>query len=275
MAIRSHRLPSFWLAFTLGSLGLAVAGSYWWERQLPRRIEQAAAAGRLDECLRYSEQLSGLSWLPGASPLPQGRCRRDKAAQLWRQERWAEALRLQRQLVASPAATAADRARLGAWQADLRQTAMARFQDGDLEGALAALAPMGEDHRSDGRSIGDGLRQIWNRNRLQNERADKLARQSRWWEALDALNRIDHPWWQGQSRALRRQVEGGLEALKGKDHDHDSHGALPHTVSTQRLDDLVQQRLAAGMDDAKAFEGACRQLGGRIVEAGPESACQR
>jgi hypothetical protein len=274
-ALRRHRLPRFWLALTLGSVLLGLGLVYWWERQLPRRIEAAATAGRLEECLRYSEQLTALSWLPGRSPLQQGRCRRERAAQLWRQEQWAAALGLQRQLAHSVAGTKEDRRRLNGWQEELRRTAAARFQAGDLNGALAALAPLGEDHRSDGQALGDDLRQTWERNRLQLERASRLARQSRWWEALDALNRIDHPWWQQRSTALRKTVQAGLGRLKGKDQEQDSHGGLPHTVPPQQLDALVQRRIAAGMEDWKAFEESCRELGGKVVEAGPESACQR
>ena len=29
------------------------------------------------------------------------------------------------------------------------------------------------------------------------------------------------------------------------------------------------------MDDWQAFSTACRELGGRVVEAGPETACRR
>ena len=126
-------------------------------------------------------------------------------------------------------------------------------------------------------AIGDGLREIWNRNQLHLKRATVLVEQARWWEALDSLNRIDHPWWQAESVALRNQVRDGLESLrgKGKEQDHDSHGSLPHTVPPQQLEQLVERRIASGMDDWQAFEEACRELGGRIVEAGPESACQR
>lgn len=274
-ALRRHRLPRFWLALTLGSVLLGLGLVYWWERQLPRRIEAAAAAGRLEDCLRYSEQLAAVSWLPGRSPLQQGRCRRDRATQLWRQEEWARALRLQRQLIHSAAGTPQDRARLNDWEEELRRTAAARYQAGDLNGALAALAPMGEAHRSDGQALGDDLRQNWERNRLQLERAGRLARQSRWWEALDALNRIDHPWWQQRSLALRKKVQAGLTHLTGKDQEQHSHGDLPHTVPPQQLDALVQRRIAAGMGDWQAFEESCRELGGKVVEAGPESACQR
>ena len=33
--------------------------------------------------------------------------------------------------------------------------------------------------------------------------------------------------------------------------------------------------IAAGMDDGQAFERACKELGGKVVETGPESACRR
>ena len=100
-------------------------------------------------------------------------------------------------------------------------------------------------------------------------------KQQRWWEALDSLNRIDHPWWRQRSEPLREEVQRGLEKLKGADREHDVHGSLPHTVSAEKLDALVQRRIAAGMDEWQAFQEACRELGGKIVEAGPESACQR
>lgn len=275
LALRRHRLPRFWLALTLGTVAVGVAGVYWWERQLPGRIEAAASAGRLEECLRFSDQLAALSWLPGRAPQQQGRCRRARAAQLWSQEQWAAALRLQRQLVNSPAAVPDDRRRLQQWQADLRKGALARFQAGDLDGALVLLAPLGEDRHADGSALGDNLRELWQRNQAQFERAGKLTAQSRWWEALDSLNRIDHPWWQARSQTIRAQVEKGIARLKGMEKEHDSHGSLPHTVPADRLDALVQKRIAAGVDEWKAFEDSCRELGGRVVEAGPETACQR
>jgi hypothetical protein len=69
----------------LGTVAAGIGFVYWWERQLPARVAAAAASGQLDACLRYSDQLDALSWLPGRSSLDQGRCRREKAAQLWKQ----------------------------------------------------------------------------------------------------------------------------------------------------------------------------------------------
>ena len=275
MAPQRQRLPRIWLGLTLSGVLAFVAGAYWWERQLPDRLREAEQRGDLVSCVRYSEQLAALSWLPGHSPLELGRCRRQRALQLWRQGRHQEALSLQNALLRSPSGSPRDRQRLDTWRQSLRQQAMGRFQNGDLEGALALLVPLGEQHRDDGSALGDEFRQIWDRNRLQLERATRLSHKARWWEALDALNRIDHPWWKTKSAAVRRRVDQDIARLKGAEREHDAHGELPHTVPVARLDAAVQRRIAAGMDDWRAFEQACKELGGRIVEAGPDSSCQK
>jgi len=92
---------------------------------------------------------------------------------------------------------------------------------------------------------------------------------------LDSLHRIDHPWWQRRAQALNAKVEEGLKELKGKEREHDGHGDLPQSVPTAQLDAEVGRRIAAGMDEWKAFQAGCQALGGRVVEAGPETACQR
>ncbi|MFQ6538367.1 MULTISPECIES: hypothetical protein [Aphanothece] len=275
MALRRHRLPRFWLGVTLGLVAAGLGTAYWWERQLPTRLEQAAERGDLDACLRYSEQLQALRWLGGGAPGEQGECRRRKSEQLWQQARWAEALRLQLQLVNSPAGQPADRRQLDSWQESLKERALARFQEGDLPGSLALLEPMGEHRRADRKALGERLEEIWNRNRLQYERARRLSQEKRWWEALEALNRIDHPWWKQQSESVRAEVQQGISSLKGRERERDGHGELPHTVSVEQLDREVQQRIAQGMDEWSAFQSACRALGGKVVEAGPETGCQR
>jgi len=59
LALRRHRLPRFWLGLTLGLVASGLGAAYWWEQQLPQRLEQAARSGDLQACLRYSEQLEG------------------------------------------------------------------------------------------------------------------------------------------------------------------------------------------------------------------------
>ena len=275
MALRRHRLPRFWLGLTLGLVLSGVGATYVWERQLPGRLAAAIARGDLDACLRYSDQLAALRWLGSSTPSEQARCRRLKAEQLWQQQHWSRAIALQLQLVNSTAATGVDRAQLQRWEDALQRQALQRFELGDLNGALALLEPIGENHKQAGNSLGDNFREIWSSNRYQLERARQLVHQRRWWEAVDALNRIDHPWWKQQSKGLRQATQAGIAALEAGDREHDSHGSLPHTVPAQQLDALVQQRIASGMDEWAAFQSACKALGGQVVEAGPESACRR
>ena len=277
MAIRRHRLPRFWLVLTLGLVAAGVGSAYWWEKQLPQRLEQAAAAGRLDDCLRYGEQLASLRWLGGKAPLEQGRCRRLKAAELWRQGAWAEALKLQLQLVNSGTSTPADQQQWLDWQQQLETRALNLYREGQLEEALALLAPLNAAHNAGGTALGDQLREDWNRQRYLKERAAQLIPQKRWWEALDALNRIEHPWWKRRSQPLRAQVMKGIEGLRQQhEAEHNAHaGGLESNIPQAQLDALISARIAAGMDDWQAFNSACQALGGKVVEAGPETACRR
>ncbi|MFN5698961.1 MAG: hypothetical protein ACK486_18250 [Cyanobacteriota bacterium] len=265
------------LRWTLGfaAVALAIGVLYGWERNLNARLEQAAAAGRLEECLRYGNQLAALSWLPGHSRLDPDRCRRQRALQLWQAKQWREALTLQQQLVEAHPQDAEARRRRTAWGQELRNRASRLFQAGDLEGALAAAAPL--PAKGEASLLKQEMLEIWNRNRLQLERADRLVGQARWWEALDALNRIDHPWWQQRGVPLKQKAQAGIQSLKGKEKEHDNHGEgeLAHSVPVDQLDALVQRRIAAGVNDWQAFQQACAELGGRVVEAGPESACQK
>ena len=277
MAIRRHRLPRYWLVLTLGLVAAGVGSAYWWEKQLPRRLEQAAAAGRLDDCLRYGEQLAALRWLGGKAPLEQGRCRRLKAAELWQQGAWAEALKLQMQLVNSGTSTPADQQQLLDWQQQLEIRALELYRQGKLEAALAALTPLNAAHNAGGTALGDQLKEDWNRQRFLKERAAQLVPQKRWWEALDALNRLEHPWWKQHTKELRHQVEQGIAGLReAHEREHDVHGShLESNVPAERLNDLIGKKLAQGMDDWQAFSSACRELGGRVVEEGPETVCRR
>lgn len=275
MALRRHRLPRFWLGITLGLVAASLGATYWWEHQLPFKLGQAAAQGNLDACLSYSGQLEALRWLGDGAPREQGQCRRLKASQLWQQGQWLQALRIQVQLVNSAAGSAADQRQFESWQTDLQTRALDRFQRGDLAGALRLLAVVGADHNSEGSATGDNFKEIWARNQQQLQRAKKLVNEGRWWEALDGLNRLDHPWFKGQAQPLQAQVQAGLNKLAAHDREHDGHGSIPHTVPADQLDAQVQARLAKGLDEWSAFKAACRDLGGRVVEAGPESACQR
>jgi hypothetical protein len=154
----------------------------------------------------------------------------------------------------------------------LQQEALRRFSRGDPEGAVAAIAPLHQTNPSEAAALREALRSNWNRNRLEVARAERLAAADQWWEALDTLNRLDHPWWQRHSQALRLRVEQGAAALEQEHHQH-SHGPNASGVSTERLDAEVQKRLQLGKSQWQAFVEGCAAVGGQVLEEGPEVNC--
>ena len=61
LALRRHRLPRFWLGLTLGLVASGVGAAYWWEQQLPQRLEKAA----LGKCAEGVEDLGEAGLLEG------------------------------------------------------------------------------------------------------------------------------------------------------------------------------------------------------------------
>ena len=144
-----------------------------------------------------------------------------------------------------------------------------------LDEAIALLKPLEAGTESGGSTLSDTLRETWNRNRLTYERLINLVDDQRWWEALDSLNRLDHPWWQKRSESQRRIVESAI-TKRGSQEEHQQHGSGgPDVIRGEELEREVQVELQAGIDPWDAFATACRRLGGEIVEDGPESFCRR
>ena len=234
--------------------------------------------GDLEACLRYGEQLAALRWLDQEAPSEQAVCRRRQAELAWEGGDSSQALTLQSQLVNSNVGSEEqrrkDQSRLLLWRQTLRERALDQFRAGDLKLALITLQPLEHKGQRPGTQLSDSLRETWNRNKVDHERLrDKVQRQQ-WWEALSVLNQLDHPWWQEHALPLRRQVEEAIQNLRDR-QEHHSHGALPaHTVDPERLNTAVEERLSSGMDPWSAFVAGCADLGGVLVEEGPESLCK-
>jgi hypothetical protein len=277
LALRRH-LPRFWLIATLGGVAAFCGYAYWWEQQLPGRLRGAASRGDLESCLRYGEQLAALRWLDREAPIEQAICRRRQAELSWEEGDSTQALNLQSQLVNSNVGSEeqrrADRARLLQWRKTIRKHALDQFRAGDLEQALITLRPLEQKGQRPGTRLSDSLRETWNRNKVDHERLKDNVQRQQWWEALSVLNQLDHPWWQTHALPLRRQVEEAIQNLRDR-QEHHSHGALPaHTVDPERLNAAVEDRLSSGMDPWSAFIAGCADLGGVLVEEGPESLCK-
>ena len=274
-----HPLLRLWLVGTIGVVLTIATGAFWWEKQLPGRLKHAAEANDLEACLRYSEQLAALQWLGQTTPEEQAICRRRQGQRFWERGDTANALRIQRQLVLSgrgtPTQRQADRDTLAIWQHQLRERALELFRDGELNAAIALLAPMEGQPSGLGGRLSDTLRETWNRNRVDYERTEELIQEARWWEALDSLNRLDHPWWQNHAVKQQRTVLEAIERLR-ETQDHHQHGSSkPDVIGGALLDGEVQRLLLDGLSPWEAFQTACNSLGGSIEEDGPESFCQR
>ena len=246
--------------------------AFWWQQQLPARVRRAAANEDWSECLQSSEQLQTLGWPGQQVSAEQPLCRRLQAAALWGKGDQLHALLIQQQLVISAGSTAGDAAQLQAWRQSLKQQALIRYQQGDLTEALKLLS--GAEQSAQDKTLSAALEDNWHRNRLEAERAADLVGDQRWWEALDRLNRLDHPWWQQNTQEQRRTVNTAITALSSSE-GHLQHGTgESDLIQGESLNMAVQEMLEQGVEAWTAFEAGCRSLGGKVQEDGPESFCR-
>ena len=68
MAAPRQLLLRLWGVGTLGLVLAIATGAYWWEQQLPKRLQSALAANDYEACIRTSEQLASLRWLGEGAP---------------------------------------------------------------------------------------------------------------------------------------------------------------------------------------------------------------
>ena len=266
LRLRIWLLPSLAMLLSLGATAL------WWQRQLPAQLSRSAGNGEWIECLQASRQLQALGWLEPDAAAQQSLCRRRQAAALWDSGAQRAALHLQQQLVRSANASPDDTTQLQAWRQALQERALNLYQQGELGEALQRLAHLNQGKKNSGLST--ALTDNWHRNRLNAQRARELVRQQRWWEALDRLNRIDHPWWHQQTLPQRQQLNAALATLEAS-QEHLQHGSHHDNVlEGEALNQAVEQKLQQGLEPWMAFEAGCRSLGGTVEEDGPESFCR-
>ena len=181
MAAPRQLLLRLWGVGTLGLVLAIATGAYWWEQQLPKRLQSALAANDYEACIRTSEQLASLRWLGEGAPQEQALCRQKHAEHLWDQGDSIAALTLQKQLVASGHGDLAlHRKTLERWRQALMDQAIALFREGDLQQALALLDPLKGSARSSISQLSAALMEIWNRNQLEQRRLVQLVEQERW-----------------------------------------------------------------------------------------------
>lgn len=267
---RIHR----WVGIPVLAFSLGMTVLWLWKQELTRQLRSASADDKLDQCLGLERRLQALDWVPSPVAPDAGRCQREAAQRLWAGKKVELALRLQQELVRSKAAMSDDVQILSQWKGDLQRSALRSFQKGDLARALALLRLTDTSGGDPGiAAMTTQLEEIWGKNKADLGRAEAMAAKSRWWEALSALNSLTHPYWRAQSLPLRQTVEKAL--AKVEQARVNTHGPLPYAIPREKLNALVQQRVAAGVPDWQAFGEACRALGGRVVDGGPEATCEQ
>jgi hypothetical protein len=275
LAVQRHLLQ-LWVLATLGMVLAIAGGAFWWEKQLPAQLRDAIANQDYEGCIRASNQLASLQWLGQRAPAELALCRQRHAEQLWAQGATSKALELQYKLVVSGQGDLDhNRATLKQWQQTIQARAISLFRQGQLEPSLALLKPLELQQRGPIRDLRKTFQEIWNRNSVEHVRLVRLVQQERWWEALDSLNRLDHPWWKSKAKVQKQRIDTGLASFD-RGIEHNQHAAQPvDVISGQQLEQAVQRQLRQGVDPWDAFQAGCKSLGGQVKEDGPESFCQR
>ncbi|NBV58245.1 MAG: hypothetical protein EBR68_00395 [Synechococcaceae bacterium WB4_2_0811] len=276
MIARRSRLPWVWIIGTLGAVVLGLTGLGLWQKQLPHRLKRAAERGDLAACLRLGRQLGALQPLQPSQAALLENCLQRRAQRSWDGGLWWAALDQQRQLVRRSGNPAKADFQLQQWRDQLRTKVLQRFLRGELAQALSLISSSGENRFPEGQDLQDSIKENWAANRFQLEQAQQKIGQRQWWEALNHLNQLNHPWWIQQAQNQRLKVEQQVKALAEKKQQQNSHAGVPSGggPDAAALDARILQLVAAGKTDWAAFQAACRELGGEVREEGPESSCQ-
>ena len=157
--------------------------------------------------------------------------------------------------VGSPQQKEQDQRQLKLWRDELRDQALTQFRAGNLDEAMTMLRPLEKHDGRPGSRLSESLKESWNRNRLQLEQLREFVNQDQWWEALSALNQLDHPWWQRQAEPIRQEVEQAIDDLRDQ-KEHHSHGALPaHTVARDLLNEATLNKVRHGLVQGQGHVG--------------------
>ena len=270
-----RRLLRFMAGAAAGALVLKVL-VHGWQHQLTQRLQRSVADEDHAACVASGEQLARLRPLALAEATQVAHCRRVLASDYWVSGAHQKALDLLERLVASPQMVGADRSQLSEWVRQRRERAVEHYRRGDLSTAVALLGELSdlqEPHRD---TLIESLRIRWSLNEKFYQEAGRLRDQGRWWEAFDAVNRLDHPWWRTHAQPLQDEIVTATQALSGQGVGRDGHdGTSRHNVPLGDLDRRIRLHRTRSADDWQAYLQACHDLGGTVVDHGPESVCRR
>ena len=247
-----------------------------WQRQLTHRLQRSVTDEDHPGCVASGEQLARLRPLELGEATQLAHCRRVLASDYWVTGEHQQALDLLERLVDSPQMVAADQLQLSQWVRQRRDRAVEHYRRGELATAVALLQDLSDGQEPQRDTLIESLQIRWNLNQQLHEQARRLRTEERWWEAFDAINQLDHPWWRAHAKPLQDEIAAATQALSGQGVDRDGHsGKARNNVPLDELDRRVRLHLTRNMGDWHAYVQACYELGGMIVSYGPESVCRR
>ena len=249
---------------------------YGWQHQLTHRLQRSVTDEDHAMCVVSGEQLVRLRPLELAEASQLAHCRRVLASDYWVAGEHQKALDLLERLVDSPQMVTADQLQLSQWVRERRDQAVEHYRRGELSTAVALLQDLSDGQEPQRDTLIESLQIRWSLNQQLHEQAERLRDEERWWEAFDAINQLDHPWWRAHAKPLQDEIRTATQALSGQGVDRDGHkGRTSHNVPLDELDRRVRLHLTRNMGHWHAYVQACYELGGRIVDYGPESVCRR
>ncbi len=275
------RSPSLRRLFQLTAVAVTIvlvfkAAVYGWQRQLMHRLQRSVTDEDRSACVASGEQLARLRPLELVEAKQLAHCRRVLASDYWVTGEHQKALDLLERLVDSPQMAAADQLRLSEWVRQRRDRAVEHYRRGELSTAVALLQDLSDGQEPQRNILIESLQIRWNLNQQLYEQAERLRTEERWWEAFNTINQLDHPWWRAHANPLQDEIVTATRALIGQGVERDGHsGSVRHNVPLDELDHRFRIHLTGGMDDWYAYAQACHELGGMIVDYGPESVCRR
>lgn len=249
----------------------------WQQRRNLSEAQQFLSAGDFEACL---DQLTPFETVQQAQAVLQ-ECRWQRSQQLAAQGNYPEALRLALQIPPSERQGTAAQAAARRWSEQARTQAEQQFLAGNwpaaqqLLKALPANAPL-EPSPS---VLLSQWQQQWQQDSQAIAKAQESLSQARWWDVDRALLTLsDHPYWQPQAQALRQQAQQSIQKLAQQRPNAAAvaeDGTVIDTVAETELEPRYRQYLAQGLSDYEAWQRACQDLGGQVIDRGPDAFCSR
>ena len=248
----------------------------WQHHWTQQRFQRAVTDEDHTACVASGEQLVRLRPLEPAEATRLAHCRRILATDHWVRGEHQKALDRLESLVQSPQGTRTDQAQFSQWVRQHKDRAIEQYRQGELSTAVALLRQLSDRQDPYRDTLIESLEIRWNLNQALYEQARGLRAEERWWAAFDAINKLDHPWWRDHAQPLQEEVVAATQALTGQGVGRDGHdGRVRHNVPLSELDRRIRLHLTRSADHWNAYVQACHELGGVVVDYGPESVCRR